>query len=78
MIVAGVIGGLAAAPLGWIDWFAIPGGTRAKSIGLWHGVGNVVVLVLFVVSWFLRRATRRMTREYWPSSCPWLGWLLPS
>ncbi len=55
MIVAGIIGGLAAAPFGWIDWFAIPAGTRAKGIGLWHGVGNVVVLVLFVVSWFLRR-----------------------
>jgi len=55
MIVAGIIGGLAAAPFGWIDWFAIPDGTRAKSIGLWHGVGNVVVLALFVVSWFLRR-----------------------
>ena len=55
MIVAGIIGGLAAAPFGWIDWFAIPDGTRAKSIGLWHGVGNVVVLVLFAVSWFLRR-----------------------
>ena len=55
MIVAGIIGGLAAAPFGWIDWFAIPDGTRAKSIGLWHGVGNVVVLALFVVSWLLRR-----------------------
>ena len=55
MIVAGIIGGLAAAPFGWIDWFAIPDGTRAKSIGLWHGVGNVVVLVLFAASWFLRR-----------------------
>jgi uncharacterized membrane protein len=55
MIVAGIIGGLAAAPFGWIDWFAIPDGTRAKSIGLWHGVGNVVVLALFAVSWLLRR-----------------------
>jgi uncharacterized membrane protein len=55
MIVAGIIGGLAAAPFGWIDWFAIPDGTRAKAIGLQHGVGNVVVLVLFVGSWFLRR-----------------------
>ncbi len=55
MIVAGIIGGLAAAPFGWIDWFAIPDGTRAKAIGLWHGVGNVFVLVLFAVSWFLRR-----------------------
>ena len=55
MIVAGIIGGLAAAPFGWIDWFAIPDGTRAKTIGLWHGVGNVVVLGLFAVSWYLRR-----------------------
>ena len=54
MIAAGVIGGLLSAPFGWIDWFGIPRGTRAKSIGLWHGVGNIVVLVLFVVSWFVR------------------------
>ena len=55
MIVAGILGGLAAAPFGWIDWFAIPADTRANPIGLYHGVGNVVVLVLFAVSWFLRR-----------------------
>jgi uncharacterized membrane protein len=55
MIGAGVIGGLAAAVPGWLDWFAIPGGTRAKRIGLLHGAGNVVVLALFIVSWILRR-----------------------
>jgi uncharacterized membrane protein len=55
MIAAGIIGGLAAAPFGWVDWFAIPRGTRAKSVGLWHGVGNVVVVLLFVGSWFARR-----------------------
>lgn len=55
LIGAGVIGGLAAAVFGWIDWVAIPGGTRAKRIGLWHGVGNVVVLGLFILSWLLRR-----------------------
>jgi uncharacterized membrane protein len=54
MIAAGIIGGLLAAPFGWIDWFAIPPRTRAKSIGLWHGVGNVVVLLLFAGSWVLR------------------------
>ena len=54
MIAAGVIGGLAAAPFGWIDWFAIPQGTRAKSVGLMHGVGNVIVLLLFAVSCYLR------------------------
>jgi uncharacterized membrane protein len=55
MIGAGIIGGLAAAVPGWLDWFAIPRGTRAKRIGLWHGAGNVLVLALFVVSWVLRR-----------------------
>jgi uncharacterized membrane protein len=55
MIGGGVIGGLAAALFGWLDWFAIPGGTRARRIGLWHGGGNVVVLALFGLSWVLRR-----------------------
>ncbi len=56
MIVAGLVGGLAAAVPGWVDWFAIPGGTRAKAIGLWHGLGNVFgVLGLFGASWYLRK-----------------------
>lgn len=55
MIGAGVIGGLAAAVPGTIDWWAIPRGTRAKRVGLIHGVGNVIVVALFVVSWLLRR-----------------------
>ena len=55
MIAAGVIGGLAAAVFGFLDWLAIPDGTRAKSIGLLHGAGNVLVTLLFIVSWFLRR-----------------------
>jgi len=54
MIAAGVIGGLVAAPFGWLDWFAIPPGTRAKSIGMWHGAGNVIVMLLFAASWFVR------------------------
>jgi uncharacterized membrane protein len=55
MIGAGVIGGLAAALFGWLDWLGIPGGTRAKRIGLWHGLGNTAVLALFILSWVLRR-----------------------
>jgi uncharacterized membrane protein len=54
MIAAGIIGGLLAAPFGWIDWFKIPAGTRAKSVGLLHGLGNIVVVVLFAVSWLVR------------------------
>jgi uncharacterized membrane protein len=54
MITAGVIGGLLSAIFGLIDWVAIPAGTRAKQIGLWHGGGNVLIVVLFIVSWLLR------------------------
>lgn len=54
MIAAGAISGLVAAPFGTIDWLAIPSGTRAKRIGAVHGLGNVVVVVLFGLSWLLR------------------------
>ncbi|MFD1140565.1 DUF2231 domain-containing protein [Larkinella insperata] len=55
MTVAGILGGLVAAVPGVVDWIAIPSGTRAKRVGAIHGLGNVVVLVLFVLSWLLRR-----------------------
>lgn len=55
LIVAGILSGLVAAPFGLIDWLAIPTGTRARRIGLLHGGGNVVVLLLFATSWALRR-----------------------
>ena len=54
MIAAGIIGGLLAAVFGLIDWVGIPSGTRAKRIGLLHGGTNVVVVLLFIVSWFMR------------------------
>jgi uncharacterized membrane protein len=51
---AGILGGLLAAPFGFADWLRIPRGTRARRIGAVHGSGNLVVVALFVVSWFLR------------------------
>jgi len=54
MIAAGVLGGLLAAIFGFIDWLALPNNSRAKNIGLWHGLGNVLIVSLFAVSWFLR------------------------
>jgi uncharacterized membrane protein len=54
MLVAGVVGGLLAAPFGFIDWLAIPRDTRAKRIGAMHGGGNLVVTLLFVASVLLR------------------------
>lgn len=55
MMVAGVIGGGLAAVPGTVDWLAIPRGTRAFQVGLVHGVGNVIVLLLFGTSLVLRR-----------------------
>ncbi|HJY53670.1 MAG TPA: DUF2231 domain-containing protein [Candidatus Udaeobacter sp.] len=55
MIAVGIIGGLIAAVFGFIDWLSIPEGTRAKYIGLIHGLSNFVVVLLFIVSWFMRR-----------------------
>lgn len=53
-IAAGIVGGLLAAVFGLIDWLAIPGGTRAKRIGLLHGGANVVVVLIFAVVWLMR------------------------
>lgn len=54
MIAAGVVGGLLAAAFGLVDYVNIPSGTRAKRIGLVHGLVNVSVMVLFVLSWLMR------------------------
>ena len=71
IILAGIIGGLIAAVFGVIDWIGIPSGTRAKYIGLMHGLSNVVVVVLFIVSWFMRR-----TDPTAPAMAPLvLGWI---
>ncbi len=57
MIAAGIITGLIAAVPGAIDWAAIPTGTRAKKIATTHGLGNVIIVVLFAIAWWLRRET---------------------
>lgn len=54
MIGAGVVMGLLAAIFGLIDWTAIQRGTRAKTVGAVHGVGNVIVVLAFLGSFALR------------------------
>jgi uncharacterized membrane protein len=65
-ITLGIVGGLAAALFGVIDWLAIPWETRAKRIGLIHGIGNVVIVGLFLVSWFLRLPNRAYLPDVLP------------
>ena len=50
----GLVGGLLAAVFGFLDWLSIRENTRAKSVGGWHGLGNLVIVLLFTTSWWLR------------------------
>jgi uncharacterized membrane protein len=68
-IAAGIIGGLIAAPFGWIDWFKIPANSRAKRIGLVHGLGNIVVVLLFAISWLLRAGAIEWEPNAWALVC---------
>lgn len=54
LIGAGLVAGLLAAPFGLIDWVSLPQGSRAKRVGAVHGLGNVVVLLLFALSFWGR------------------------
>lgn len=69
-IAAGVIGGLLAALFGFWDWLPIPAGTRAKTIGLWHGSGNVIIVILFIIAWLLRHGER--APRYRPDGLPFV------
>lgn len=50
----GILTGVVAAVFGLVDFLAIPRGTRAKRVGLLHGIGNAAVLLLFTAAWLLR------------------------
>jgi len=60
----GLIGGVLAAAFGVWDWAAIPNGTRAKRIGLFHAISTAAGLALFAISWGLRRSSP----EFLPSA----------
>lgn len=51
----GLITSAVAMPFGWMDWRAIPEGTRPKRLGRWHAIGNLTMVGLFAVSRWLRR-----------------------
>jgi uncharacterized membrane protein len=53
-LVAGLLGAVLAMPSGWVDWHALPVGSRARRIGAWHGVGNGLLSIVFAASLMLR------------------------
>jgi uncharacterized membrane protein len=69
-----------AAPFGTIDWLALPSATRARRIGLWHGVGNAALLGLLATSRLLRARRDDSRAAKWLSAGGFLlagvtGWL---
>lgn len=55
LIAGGVLSGLVAAVFGFADWWGLDSGTRAKRLGVWHLVVNVTMVLLFAISWWMRR-----------------------
>jgi uncharacterized membrane protein len=55
LIGIGIIGAVMAALFGLFDLLAIPRGTPAFRVGLTHMVINLTVVVLFIISFALRR-----------------------
>jgi len=55
LIAAGVLSGVVAAVFGFADWWALDSGTRAKRLGVSHLIVNGIMLILFAVSWWIRR-----------------------
>lgn len=72
-IAGGIIGGLTAAVFGLIDYYAIPQGTRARRVGLLHGVGNVFVIALFGLSLWIRWASGDIAPPLIALACSFLG-----
>ena len=55
-VIAGcVVVGMLAAIFCFVDWLALHNNSRAKRIGGMYGLGNFVIVVLFAVSWLIRR-----------------------
>jgi uncharacterized membrane protein len=60
------VGAVVAAVFGLMDFLTIPKGTTAASTAITHMLINVAVLVLFIVSYALRRSDGGQTAEVTP------------
>jgi len=52
---SGIVWAFLSALLGLVEWLAIPANSQARSVGLWHGIGSIIVVLFFVSSFVLRR-----------------------
>jgi uncharacterized membrane protein len=76
MMAAGIVGGLLAATFGFMDWLSIRSDTRAKRIGAYHGLGNLTIVILFALSWWMRSNDANRVPGTLEFSLSLLGFLL--
>jgi uncharacterized membrane protein len=62
----GVLGGIVAAIVGFIDWLAIPPQTNAYRVGLYHMFVNITAMGLYVLSWWARLYAHLPDRHWAP------------
>lgn len=54
MLAVGTTSGLVAALFGFLDWWGVPKGTRAYSVGFTHAIVNMLAILLFIGSCLMR------------------------
>jgi uncharacterized membrane protein len=69
----GLLGGIAASVFGFVDFMAIPAGTRARRIAIFHAVGNLTVILFFFFSWLIRMNVPGLIPELFAQSFSFLG-----
>lgn len=57
LVAIGLVGGVAAAAVGFLDYSQIPSGTRARIVATIHMVANLTAIALFAVSLLIRYLT---------------------
>jgi uncharacterized membrane protein len=67
LTVFGLAGALIAATVGFIDWwFAVPAGTRARRVGLWHLMSNLAAVGFFAIALAFRLKRHIVTPLFAP------------
>ena len=62
-IAVGIVTALLAAVFGAIEYFGVEMSPAGRRLATWHGILNVTVVVLYVVSWWMRRNDAALGNE---------------
>lgn len=65
-IAVGIVTALLAALFGAIEYFGVKMSAAGGRIATWHGLLNVTAVVLYAVSWWLRRQDAALGNERFP------------